>query len=228
MKNKVGDSNLAAWLGDLETENRNGLLEALDDLYRAGPGVQATARARSKLRRAMKEARRSTVYYGGLAGTPVGNVFVGLSERGLVDLAMGLTEEQFLARLEKRTGMPAERAPGRANPALHQLEEYFDRRRERFDLKIDLSATTDFRRRVLQEAQRIPFGRVVSYGEIARKLGKRRAARAVGQALAHNPVPIVIPCHRVLGSDGTLKGYSGTEGVRTKAKLLKLEGVIFD
>jgi methylated-DNA-[protein]-cysteine S-methyltransferase len=106
--------------------------------------------------------------------------------------------------------------------AAEQLEEYFAGRRRDFDLPLD-PAGTPFRRRVWSQMQRIPFGRTVSYGTLADRLGT--AARAVGGACGANPIPILIPCHRVLAGDGRIGGYSGGGGVDTKRFLLALEGV---
>ena len=108
-------------------------------------------------------------------------------------------------------------------PALRQLEEYFEGKRVDFDLK--LAATgTDFQQQVWRELQEIPFGRTISYGDLAGKLGRPTASRAVGAANGRNPIPIVVPCHRVIGKDGSLTGYAG--GMPTKKWLLVHEGVL--
>jgi methylated-DNA-[protein]-cysteine S-methyltransferase len=97
-------------------------------------------------------------------------------------------------------------------------------RRQTFDLPVHLSHVTAFQRQVLLAACQIPRGQVRTYSEVARQIGRPGAARAVGQALSHNPVPIVVPCHRVLAADGSLRGYLGSQGVETKQRLLVLEG----
>lgn len=102
-----------------------------------------------------------------------------------------------------------------------QLDEYFSGQRTTFDLNIDLSATTDFRRVVLEYLATIPYGETRTYTQVAEAVGRARAVRAVGSACATNPVPIVIPCHRVLRSDGSLGGYAG--GLDMKRTLLELE-----
>ncbi len=102
------------------------------------------------------------------------------------------------------------------------MHEYFDRQRASFDLPVDLSTVSPFVQRVLHATARVPFGRLVSYKAIARDIGEPGATRAVGNALGHNPVPIVIPCHRVIRSDGSLGGYTG--GTSIKRHLLTLEG----
>lgn len=102
-----------------------------------------------------------------------------------------------------------------------QLDEYFRGRRTTFDMNIDLSETTDFRRAVLEHLVTIPYGETCTYTQVAEAVGRPRAVRAVGSACATNPVPIVIPCHRVLRSDGSLGGYAG--GLDMKRTLLELE-----
>ena len=108
--------------------------------------------------------------------------------------------------------------------ALQQIMEYLAGQRRVFDLPMDWSTCKPFQKRVLVRALDIPFGQVMTYGQLARELSSAAASRAVGGAMAHNPIPIVIPCHRVVASDGRLTGYSAAEGVRTKQWLLELEG----
>jgi methylated-DNA-[protein]-cysteine S-methyltransferase len=111
--------------------------------------------------------------------------------------------------------------------AVRQLEEYFAKKRLVFDLPLDFSDTlTDFQREVYDRLLEVEYGRVISYGQIARDIGQPDMARAVGQAVGANPLPIVVPCHRVVGSDGTLTGFGG--GLRAKAALLRLEGIDVD
>jgi len=103
---------------------------------------------------------------------------------------------------------------------LTQLAEYFAGTRREFDLKIAPKGT-DFQKSVWQELQKIPFGKTASYGEIAERIGNEKASRAVGMANGKNPIPIIVPCHRVIGKDGSLTGFGG--GLEVKRKLLKLE-----
>jgi len=124
---------------------------------------------------------------------------------------------------------PAHALPG-ADPdrvvlmqAQEQLEQYFAGQRRCFHLPIDLSGLPPFTRRVLETLQAVPFGASITYGELAVRAGTPRAARAVGQAMAANPLPIIIPCHRVLAVGGRLGGYSGGGGVNTKTWLLRFE-----
>ena len=108
--------------------------------------------------------------------------------------------------------------------AVEQIEQYFAKEREDFDLELDFSGVgSDFQQEVYDQLRKVPYGHVTSYGQLAREIGKPDQARAVGQAVGANPIPIVVPCHRVIGSDGSLTGFSG--GLASKVELLKLEGV---
>lgn len=107
---------------------------------------------------------------------------------------------------------------------LQQLQEYFSGKRREFDLPIDWNHYRPFQKEALTQAMKIPFGQVVTYGELAKRMGNPAASRAIGGAMAHNPVCIVIPCHRVVASDGHLTGYSAADGLRSKQWLLELEG----
>jgi methylated-DNA-[protein]-cysteine S-methyltransferase len=110
--------------------------------------------------------------------------------------------------------------------AMEQLRDYFDGRRKEFDLPIDWQSIPPFQERVLKLALEIPYGQTRTYGDLAIDLGQPGASRAVGIALGKNPLPIVIPCHRVMGNQGHLRGYSAPDGLTKKAWLLKLEGVL--
>ncbi len=125
-------------------------------------------------------------------------------------------------------GRPEEEThPDVLDEAVRQLREYFAKKRRTFELPLDFSgATSDFQRDVYERLLAIPYGHVVSYGQVATDIGKPDQARAVGQAVGANPIPIVVPCHRVIASDGRLTGFSG--GLRAKVALLKLEGIDVD
>ena len=118
---------------------------------------------------------------------------------------------------------PPEAWPAVLQAVVAQLEEYFARARRDFDVPLDLDTVTDFQREVYAELVKVPHGRVTTYGELAETVGRAELARAVGQAVGANPVPILIPCHRVLGAGGNLSGYSGEGGVATKRFLLARE-----
>lgn len=107
--------------------------------------------------------------------------------------------------------------------AVEQVREYFARMRRSFDLPLDLDSATDFQREVYERLLKVPHGRVTTYGELAEAVGRSEMARAVGQAVGANPIPIVIPCHRVVAAEGRLGGFSG--GLAAKAALLRIEDV---
>jgi methylated-DNA-[protein]-cysteine S-methyltransferase len=109
---------------------------------------------------------------------------------------------------------------------VQELEEYFRRERLDFDLPLDLDAATDFQREVYAELLKIPYGRVTTYGALAEAIGRAEGARAVGQAVGANPIPVVVPCHRVVAADGRLGGFSG--GLAVKVALLAVENVHAD
>lgn len=154
--------------------------------------------------------------------TPVGPLLLAATERGLVRVAYAREEhEKVLAELADRLGPRVLHAPARLEPAAEQLREYFAGTRTRFELPLDRSLSQGFRRRVQEHLPGIGYGSTRSYGEVARSVGSPRAVRAVGSACATNPLPVVVPCHRVLRSDGGLGGYIG--GTAAKSALLELE-----
>ena len=223
----TADNNLAVWLKDKPGRPTPELVtDALDALYAAEPGARVTAQAKDKARRALLKHSAGAIYYDVLPRTPVGPVYVATSARGVIAVSFGPTERAFLDRVRNETGALATRAPKENAGAIRQVRDYLAGKRAAFDLPLDLGQLTDFRRRVLLAALKIPRGQMATYAEIARRIGQPKAARAVGQALGNNPMPIVIPCHRVLASDGSLGGYSGGKGVKTKMRLLKLEGAL--
>ena len=160
------------------------------------------------------------VYYTSME-SPLGDLWLAKTERGLCRLDFGLDEAEWVGLLERERISAPRRDASQLADATIQLEEYFEGRRRSFDLPLDLSGTT-FQRQVWMAAVNIPYGQVRSYGEIALTIEAPRAMRAVGGALAKNPVPIVVPCHRVVRADGTLGGFSGGLGI--KKALLAIEG----
>ena len=155
-------------------------------------------------------------------GSPIGLLYVALSAKGLCRIDFDPDPAQFLARLDPLAR--TERNPDALAPVARRFNEYFAGERKAFDLPLDLERLKPFQCGVLQIALSIPLGKVWTYGRVAEALGKPKASRAVGQALAHNPVPIVVPCHRVIASDGSLGGYAG--GLERKRLLLRLEGAL--
>ncbi len=163
------------------------------------------------------------VAYGTL-DSPVGTLLLAATPRGLARIAYlpGDDEDQVLAELAARLSPRVLRAPGRLDDQFRQLEQYFAGRRTAFELPLDWTLTRGFARRVLRATARIPYGSVSSYKRVALEAGSPRAHRAAGNALGANPLPIVVPCHRVLHSGGGLGGYTG--GVERKRLLLNVEG----
>lgn len=150
--------------------------------------------------------------------SPIGRIAVGSTEKGVSHL-------EILAHADNRKEFSnSSKAKEISDLACKQLNEYFQGKRQAFDLPLDLMGT-DFQKRIWIELLEIPFGVTRSYGEIAHLVSRPMAARAVGGAVGSNPVPIVVPCHRVMGSSGKLTGYSATGGLETKSKLLHLEGI---
>ena len=156
--------------------------------------------------------------------SPVGELFVGVSDRGLCVISYEADPELQVERLARGFGSRVLRSPRPIDPARRQLDEYFAGKRRRFDLDVDLRLARDFGRTVLEELERVPFGEVTTYGALAAKAGKPRAARAVGTIMNRNPIPLVLPCHRVVGAPGSLVGYAG--GLERKQTLLRLEGAL--
>lgn len=148
--------------------------------------------------------------------SPIGPLCLLASERGIAGVRFGEVERPLADPTEAATA-----ALDLLEAAQRQLVEYFAGRRSRFDLPLDLEAVGSFGQEVLAAAQTIPYGSVATYGEVARRLGRPGAARAVGGALNRNPIPIIVPCHRVLGGDGSLTGYAG--GLPAKRFLLQHE-----
>ena len=156
--------------------------------------------------------------------TPIGKLLVAASSSGICRICFPSESESDRAHWFDRyfSMAPLEGVEGALAEAMEQLLRYFQGREETFDLPLDLRGTP-FQIRVWRQLLEIPYGTTLSYGEVARAIGNPRASQAVGSAVGKNPVPIVVPCHRVLGHDGSLVGFGG--GLPTKEKLLKLEGV---
>jgi O-6-methylguanine DNA methyltransferase len=154
--------------------------------------------------------------------TPIGTLLIAVSGTGLCDITFTPDEASLLARLDPLARVLHD--PTRVAAFKRELTEYFAGKRQTFDLPIDWGGIKPFQRTVLQAALTIPLGTYWTYQQVAQAIGRPKASRAVGQALARNPIPIVLPCHRVLGSDGSLHGYAG--GLERKRILLTLEGAL--
>lgn len=154
--------------------------------------------------------------------TPVGPLLLAATPAGLVRVGYGhLGHDAVLARLAASVSPRVEHAPAALDPVARQLDEYFAGRRTVFDLPLDLRLARGFRRAVLDHLPAIPYGRTETYAQVAAASGSPMAVRAVGTACAANPVPVVVPCHRVVRSDGSAGGYVGGEDA--KRTLLAIE-----
>jgi methylated-DNA-[protein]-cysteine S-methyltransferase len=169
--------------------------------------------------------QRLKIFIGQSAPTPLGPIWVAVSERGLVAVGIRTNRKKFIQQITKRHNAEIVSDDERTRKAARQVGEYLNGQRRTFNLSIDWSVMTPFQESVLRATMAIPRGKTRSYGELAAQIGKPRAARAVGRAEATNPMPLVIPCHRVIGADGSLRGYGVPGGLETKAWLLRLEGV---
>jgi methylated-DNA-[protein]-cysteine S-methyltransferase len=156
--------------------------------------------------------------------SPIGPLLVAATTRGVVRIHLGGGEASFVRGLQREHGVLAERNDRALSSVRSALRDYFSGRTLGLDFAADLSALPDFQRRVLEALRQVPYGTVVSYGELARRVGEPGAARAVGQAMGSNPLPLLYPCHRVVAHDGSLGGFAG--GLPMKRALLELEGAL--
>lgn len=188
-----------------------------------GPTDEAEAATAALIERAAAEDLLDVAY--AMTDTPVGKMLVATTPRGLV--TVGLPRETYddvLEQLAREVSPRVLESPARLDDVRRQLYEYFEHRREHFDLDLDWTLSHGFRRKVLGKLPRIPYGDTVTYAELAKRAGNPRAYRAAGSACGHNPIPIVVPCHRVVRSGGALGEYGG--GPEMKRFLLELEGAI--
>jgi methylated-DNA-[protein]-cysteine S-methyltransferase len=158
--------------------------------------------------------------------TPVGNTTVAATDRGLVRVILPNEDrDSGLERLARQVSPRIIEAPGRLDAARRELDEYFAGTRRAFNLDVDMRlARGDFYRRVLEQLRSIDFGETLTYGQVAERAGNARAVRAAGTACGSNPIPIVVPCHRVVRSGGEIGNYGG--GPEMKRFLLELEGAL--
>jgi methylated-DNA-[protein]-cysteine S-methyltransferase len=157
--------------------------------------------------------------------SPIGELFVAVTPRGLACVAFEDEDrDAILARLARELSPRILEHPAAADEVRRQLDEYFEGARTRFQVRLDRRLIHGIALDVLEATARVPFGHTTTYGELAGKIGHPNAARAVGNALGSNPIPIVVPCHRVLRAGGALGGYAG--GLPRKEQLLRLEGAL--
>ena len=153
---------------------------------------------------------------------------VAVAANGLVMLRYGITKASFRKCLQNKFSNHKISVQTRTHIVIRQIREYLQGTRKQFLLDLDLLHCSPFQRLVLDEVMRIPYGETTTYGAIAKSIGNPKASRAIGGALAHNPLPIVVPCHRVICSNGSIGGYLGSPQHNTKIHLLKLEGIYAD
>jgi O-6-methylguanine DNA methyltransferase len=172
-----------------------------------------------------REENRDPIYYG-VMSSPVGKVCVAVDGKRVLSLMFGsYKESDFRNDLSSLKARPVTRADELTASVIRELQEYFDGKRNTFSFSPDLSGCTKFQRSVLKATARIPYGETRSYGWLAKRVGSPHAARAVGQTMARNPVPIIVPCHRVVGASGGLVGFGGgSRRLDLKRTLLEIEG----
>jgi methylated-DNA-[protein]-cysteine S-methyltransferase len=156
--------------------------------------------------------------------SPIGPLLVAATDRGLATISFRPEPEAERERLARLFGPRVLRSSKPLARVRRELDEYFEGRRHEFDLDVDLRAVPDFHVAVLRELAKVPYGSTTTYGMLAATVGRPRAARAVGTVMHHNRIPIVLPCHRVVGANGKLVGYAG--GLDVKERLLRLEGAL--
>ncbi len=201
---------------------RRGPVHARDD--QPGKATEAALTAATRLSDRLAAEGLADVSYA-QADSPFGTLLVAATKRGLVKLAFPEEEEDgVLAEIALRISPRIVQAPAQLDRTRRELEQYFDGRRRGFELALDWTLVGPFGRRVLGATAAIPYGGVLTYAEIAAEAGSPRGSRAAGNALGANPLPIVVPCHRVLRSGGALGGYAG--GPERKQFLLELEGAL--
>jgi methylated-DNA-[protein]-cysteine S-methyltransferase len=202
-------------MNKLETQLRDGPPADADSLDEALAGFRRRADREGLVEVAWTEV-----------DTPVGAMLLATTDRGLVRVALSRAEEDaFLDDLAENVSPRVVEHPKKLDSVRRQFDEYFEGHRTAFDVDVDWQLSHGFRRSVLEILHdQIRFGQVVSYKELAQRAGHPRAHRAVGTAMATNPVPIVVPCHRVLRTGGALGGYGG--GLDMKLHLLRLEGAL--
>ena len=193
------------------------------DISRAGkalPGAPDTLVA-AVAERAAREGVVDISY--GEMDSPLGTLVLAVTDRGLVRLAFADSNPDALPDLARTLSPRILRRPAKTDSARRELDEYFNGMRRDFDTPLDWALIRGFGRRVLEAAVAIPFGQVSTYLAVATQAGNPRASRATGNALGANPIPIIIPCHRVLRTGGGYGGYTG--GIHRKERLLRIEGV---
>lgn len=197
----------------------------LERMFSKTPKRQDLVPAERLLSALLSQVPEKRLYYGTVAIDGFGGLLLAATDAGLCFVSFRPNAEpEYLTRWAK-ADFTVTKGGDRVSDAASQLQEYFAGKRKQFELRVDLQLVSDFTRQVLDETRRIGWGKVLTYNQVAARIGKSGASRAVGNALGKNPVPIVVPCHRVVASDG-LGGFTG--GLGYKRKLLAIEGIATD
>jgi methylated-DNA-[protein]-cysteine S-methyltransferase len=168
------------------------------------------------------------IRYGHIQDTPLGRLWIAKSDKGVIALEYQEDDEELSKSLESIFEQKPILSQDSIREEASQLDKYFEGKQMALDIEVDWTRFRNFQRDVLQVLFNIPAGQTKTYGQIAEEIGRTNtSARAVGRAVATNPIPIIIPCHRVVGANGDLTGYGGPGGLKTKAWLLSLEGCEF-
>jgi methylated-DNA-[protein]-cysteine S-methyltransferase len=200
-------------------------MTTLEDLLRGELDVGADAARAAERATAVARAEGLADVSYSIEPSPVGDLVVAVTPRGLIRVAYGAEEraDTVLEELARRVSPRVLEAPAALDEVRRELDEYFEGKRTSFDVPVDWRLHDGFSRRVLRATHRIPYGKLLTYAQVAAKAGSPRGSRAAGNALGSNRIPIVVPCHRVVRTGGMLGGYTG--GVERKEYLLGLEGV---
>jgi methylated-DNA-[protein]-cysteine S-methyltransferase len=201
----------------------------LEQALRGGPAAGDFDRAVGKLLTRAESDGLIDVAYASV-DSPFGKLLLARTDRGVVKLALPshrgdvVSDDEVLEELASKVSPRVLEAPRRLDDARRELDAYFDGRLQHFQVPVDWRLSRGFTNRALHAVARIPYGKTRSYGEIARAAGNERAFRAAGTACGHNPVPLIVPCHRVIQSGGGIGNYGG--GPEMKRSLLSLEGAL--
>lgn len=166
---------------------------------------------------------KKTVFYSNIDNTPLQTVWLASTEIGMFCLEFNVTKKQFFSSVNKLGSINLVKNQTHTKLILNKVQDYLNGNLINFDANIDWNNATEFTRQCREMVIKIPYGETRTYGDIAKQLGKPGSSRAVGRANATNPIPLIIPCHRVIASDGNLRGYGGSGGIKTKRWLLDLE-----
>ncbi len=202
------------------------LEDILENIYSEGPSEEETKQAHHNLKLKMEGVYPTKIFYCQILNTNLGNLWIAATNKGLIAVDYDLTEVEFLNWLGKKIKAEFIKDEKALLTYRDQISKFLIGDIKDLDFKIDFSILTSFQKAVLLAAKSVPVGQVSTYGEIAKIVGKPKAFQAVGQALRYNPIPIALPCHRVIASDGSLGGYSGKMNSERKRKLLQIEGAM--